>query len=611
MIQVERKNNLNILIAIITAFCILMPAVSPAKEIMFQASLDRNIIYLDQTAQLSLQFDGSSKLPAPDVPQISGLQSRYLGPSTRMSIVNGQMSSSVTHSYRIVPTKTGKFTIGPLTVEHKDNTYSSNKLTLEVLDSASRRHGRSNTQRQPAPNVSDRVFVEMHTAKDKLYVNEITPLTIKLFISSSRVRDIQYPSYNHDGFSVEEFNKPKQYKANIDGVIYDVVEFQTKIFATKAGQFALGPAKLKANIVTQKKSRRHSFGFDDFFGRDPFDGLFGNYESHPVELSSDELRLTILSLPNMGKPEDFKSAVGNFSMNLTVSPQQVRVGDPVTLKMTITGKGNFGTVQPPLLENDNLFKVYEPQIRQENNRKIFEQVLIPISENVSGLPDISFSYFDPNKEQYRSIIKKKIPLIVTMAERNEEITILDPAGRSEQPLKREIIGRDIIYIKESPGKLVTKDNYLYRNPFFLIMQIIPLICFAAFCMYRRKQERLNTDIGYARRLSAPKKAKKGIRESERYLQKNLAQEFYDTLFKTMRDYLGDRFHIPSGGITEASIDTILADKNLDVTIASKLKNIFRECDMVRYAPAEFNALRMNETLKDMKETIGYLEKQKN
>ncbi len=587
-----------------------MPAVSPAKEIMFHASLDRNIIYLGQSVQLSLQFDGSSKLPAPDLPEISGLQSRYLGPSTRMSIVNGKMSSSVTHSYRIVPTKTGKFTIGPLTVENKGNKYSSNALSLEVLDRASQRHRHSNNQRQPEPDLSDRVFVEMQADKDQLYVNEITTLTIKLFINSISVRDIQYPSYNHDGFSTDEFEKPKQYKANRGGVTYNVVEFQTSLFATKAGQFALGPAKLKANLVTQKKSRRRSFGFDDFFGSDPFDNFFGNYETQPVELKSNELRLTVLSLPYQGKPEDFKNAVGNFSMDLTVSPQKVHVGDPVTVRMTIIGKGNFSTVNSPVLRNDDMFKVYEPQITQEDNRKIFEQVLIPTSAKVTRLPDVSFSFFDTDKEQYSSILKENIPLSVMKAERKEEITILDPASLLKQPLKKEIIGRDIIYIKESPGKLVTKDSYLYRNPLFLILQIIPVIFFAALCIYRRKQEKLSTDIGYARRLSAPKKAKKGIREAERYLQRNLAQEFYDTVFRTVRDYLGDRFHMPSGGITEASLDDILRDKNVDTTIVNKLKNIFKECDMVRYAPAEFNSSRMNETLREIKETIDYLERQK-
>jgi hypothetical protein len=78
----------------------------------------------------------------------------------------------------------------------------------------------------------------------------------------------------------------------------------------------------------------------------------------------------------------------------------------------------------------------------------------------------------------------------------------------------------------------------------------------------------------------------------------------------LRDYLGNRFHVPSGGITGDSLDSIMKGKNIDSGIAERVKNIFRECDMVRYAPAEFNIARMEETLKEMRESIDYLERQK-
>ncbi|MBI5666152.1 MAG: BatD family protein, partial [Nitrospirae bacterium] len=98
---------------------VLISSVAYAKEINFQAALDRDVIYLGQSAQLQLQFQGSTDIPAPDMPAIDGFQLHYAGPSTMMSIVNGRMSSSVTHIYRLVPLKTGKFQIGPFSVQHE------------------------------------------------------------------------------------------------------------------------------------------------------------------------------------------------------------------------------------------------------------------------------------------------------------------------------------------------------------------------------------------------------------------------------------------------------------------------------------------------------------
>ncbi len=53
------------------------------------------------------------------------------------------------------------------------------------------------------------------------------------------------------------------------------------------------------------------------------------------------------------------------------------------------------TVSPPVLESMEGFKVYEPQVRQEGNTKIFEQILMPETEKITAIPEVSFSFFDP------------------------------------------------------------------------------------------------------------------------------------------------------------------------------------------------------------------------
>jgi hypothetical protein len=42
----------------------------------------------------------------------------------------------------------------------------------------------------------------------------------------------------------------------------------------------------------------------------------------------------------------------------------------------------------------------------------------------------------------------------------------------------------------------------------------------------------------------------------------------------------------------------------------KIKNIFAECDMARYAPTELGTEKMENTLKELKETIDFLERSK-
>lgn len=581
-----------------------------AGEINFEATVSRNIVSLGQSIQLNLVFEGAKDISAPELPAIDGFQSRYVGPSTMMSIVNGRMSSSITHMYRLIPLKTGKFTLGPFPFQQKGNTYISNDLMVEVIDSSSGRAATPNTQRGHASSLKDRVFLEMRTGKNKIYINEPVLLTIKLYIGGVRIRDIQYPEFTADGFSVEQFGKPKQYQENRGGVVYDVVEFTTEIFGTKADAFSLGPATLHANLVMKGERRGHSSPFDGFFGRDPFEGFFGGYSTEPIELRSDAVELSVVALPEEGRPPGFHGSLGHFDFHMEAAPRRVKAGDPVTLKMTISGQGNLTTVKSPAVSGSEDYKVYDPQTVQEGKKKIFEQVVIPLKDTVREIPAVSFSFFDPESGEYRTISRGPLSISVAKPDTQEVATIIESAGTAQRPIAREDFGRDLIYIKGSPGTFRERGAYLYRNAIFLMLHTIPLMIFVAAWIMKKRRERLSTDIEYARRLSAPKKASKGIREAGRFMEKGRPAEFYDSVFKTLREYIGDRFHMASAGITADVIDNALKEKGIDGQVLGRLRNVFRECDMARYAPAGLDAENMTKTLNDLKEIIDHCERYK-
>ncbi|MHB8155286.1 MAG: BatD family protein, partial [Candidatus Omnitrophota bacterium] len=205
-----------------------------AKEINFEATVDRNKVGLGQSLQLNLTFDGSQNLPILELSTIEGFQVRYLGPSTRMSIINGQTASSVTYIYTLLPTKVGAFRIGPFRFEHNGSTYNSNTINIEVLESI----GQTENQATPegplqTKDLNERIFLTLQLKKNKVYLNELIPVTIKLFVNKLGVRDIQFPQFNHDGFSVGEYGAPKQYQEVAGGINYEIIEFQTTIFGLK------------------------------------------------------------------------------------------------------------------------------------------------------------------------------------------------------------------------------------------------------------------------------------------------------------------------------------------------------------------------------------------
>ena len=601
-----KKYALNLIFVFMTTAAILLNAYSCfAKDIAFQSSVDKNRVSLGDDIILSLTFTGTQSIPAPDFTNVEGFHAKYIGPSTMVSIINGSMSASITHKYVLIPLKAGKFQVGPVTFKYGSDTYASNILTVEVVEGPVSDNRPIRTAGVPPLKFEDKIFVVMEPQRTQAYLNETIPLKIKLYVNKLPVRDIQLPQFAHDGFSTEALDRPRQYEEIRQGILYDVLEFDTVIFGTRPGISNLGPAELDCVLLEKQRRTGGIFGDDD-----PFDDFFGKYTAYPLHLKSNQVSMTILPLPEEGKPQNFSGAVGSFDFNLEADPKYVKAGDPVTVKMIVRGDGNLNTVTTPNIGSQDNFKVYDPQFKQEGNTKTFEQVVIPKIETVTEIPAVSFNFFDPAKKQYVAITKGPIPIKVEKSTEREGLKIVEADAISRPLVKKETLGRDIIYIKELPGNLRKKDAYLYKNKLFLLLQSILLLCFIVIVTLNKRRERLKTDIRYARRIRAPKEARNGLKESKKYLSQGKIQNFYDTIFGTLQKYLGDKFHLPSAGITANIIDEVLKNKNIDERVLDELRSIFNECDVARYAPTEVSVEKMQNTFLKLERIIDYLERQK-
>jgi len=617
-----KVNNFNFFRIFILGACalFLMGRTSDcfAKDIPFEVSADKNKVSLGSSLQLSLNFNGLQNMPAPELPEIKCFQCRYLGPSTMMSIVNGKVSGSITHNYMLLPVEAGVFKIGPFRIEHNGDKYVSNQIEVEVLKGQPQSSARSGSQQEPAAeeqikDLGDRIFVKVKTGKSSGYLNEEIPLSIKLYVKGLAVKDIQYPEIEREGFSIGAFGKPDQYQELYKGINYDVIEFKVSVFGLKPGQFMLGPAHIKCTLLLRNAARRkQAFGAASPFDDDIFDNLFGGYQAYPLDLKSDGAMFTVFDLPSADKPADFAGALGNFSLEAGISPSEVKLGDPVTLEMIVSGNGNFSTVGAPRLDSEKGLKVYEPQVKQEAGRKTFEQVVIPVSMEVKEIPAVTLSFFDTQSGKYVTLKKGPFPVRINKPDKEEEFKIVEairPPDSVSAP-RDEKLGRDILYIKDNPGKLKRTNSYLYKNKVFLGAQVIPLLVYLITLLLYVRKKRLDTDIKYARGLAAPRKARAGLAQAKKYLKKAEAAKFYDTLFLILREYLGDRFHLSSKGITISVIDEHLRKAGVEENVLSRLKDIFKECDMVRYASGSLGKEDMQSSLDGLEEIIDYLQRKK-
>lgn len=592
----------------LAAFLVLTAPACLAKDVDFEASVDKRRIGPDDSIVLSLAFHGTQGVPAPDLSEMEGFHAQYIGPSTMMSIVNGRMSASVTHKYVLIPLRVGTFRLGPFSLEYGGDTYAAPSITVEVVEGrAARRSQPADAPRQKL-EFEDRIFVVLEPGKTEAYLNEQIPIKVKLYVNRLSVRDIQYPKLTHDGFSAEPFTNPRQYRETLGGVLYDVIEFETIAFGTRAGTLELGPAGIECNLLLQEKSRRRSV-FDEMFGGDdPFDSFFGRYTKHPLDLESRPVSVTILPFPREGRPQNFKGAVGDFDLRFEADPKKVKVGDPITLRMTVEGNGNFKTIDRPSIDFGDKFKVYEPEVTQGEWSKSFEVVIVPKDSGVTEIPEAGFSSFDPAAKRYKEVRRGPIPVEVMPLPKGEELKVFElPGGTIGPKAKKEILGRDIIYIKDNPGRLKRRGEFLYKNKLFVIFQFLPLFAVVGTLLFQKRRERFRTDIRYARKMRAPRKARKNLLEVRRLLEAKEPERFFEAVFKTLQEYIGDKFHLPSAGIT-ASVVGELRLRNIDEELLNKLKKCFEACDTARYAPSHAVEESMRSVLELLQDVIDKFER---
>ncbi|OQX81749.1 MAG: hypothetical protein B6D56_01355 [Candidatus Omnitrophica bacterium 4484_70.1] len=608
------KKGKNSLVGVVfVSILLLLSKESYASNIRFEATVDRNRVALGSSLQLNLTFYGTQNIPPPDIGKIKGFKVQYLGPSTRFSMVNGKVSTSITHIYTLIPLKTGTFQLGPFSFTYQGKKFTSQAITVEVVKAQSLPSQPGVSEESvPTEELSDRIFLTMEVGKKKIYLNEVVPLTIKLYINGVTVRDIQYPEFEHEGFSIEKFPQPRQYRQNIGGKLYDVVEFHANIFAVKPGKLILGPATVKCKLLVRRRfSHRHS-PLDEFFDKDFFDDFFDDffthYQSYPFSVTSPQIAVTVLPLPSENVPSDFKGAVGNFHLKAEVSPKEAKVGDPITLTITVEGKGNFNTVFPPSISSKKGFKVYEPEVKQTDDKKIFKQVFIPTSEEINSIPEITFSFFDPDTKSYHTIRKGPFPIIVKKPQ-EEGIKLVESVPQ-EKISSHEHLGRDIIYIKSSLGKVRRQGVYLYKSLGLWIFHLIAFLVFAGILGIYRRKEKFRTDERYARRKRASIEVRQGLEKAWQLLNGEKSKEFFDVVFKTIRDYLGNRLHHSGGELTVPLIEKVLKEKGVGEEILNQIIMIFEECEMVRYASSNIDKERMQKVYDSLKRVVNYLEKQK-
>lgn len=587
-----------------------------AEDISLTATIDRNSLTLNDRLQLTLTIHGTQDTTPPSFPSIDGFTLLF-GPkiSAETSIINGVVSVSKGYTYVLQPAAKGKFTIGPSTVEYKGKVYSSSPVTVEVADIAP-------SSGSQAPDISKLVFVELRTDKNEAYIYEQVILSFRFYFQKGLpVADLDYGAPATKNFMEEKLGDQRQYEEIRDGIVYNVLELRTALFPMVSGELPITQARLKCNLIIQQRRDQRDSPFDNFFSDAFFDDFFGRGQKrYPVERTTGSVTVKVKPLPEQGKPKEFNGAVGTYNMDVSMKTQHVKVGDPITISMSVYGEGNIQTINEPLLvlNNEKDFKLYPAESNTQitnrdeliRGRKVFSKVIEPQKTDLKSIPAIVFSFFDPRAGQYRTITKEPIPIAVEAGEQEMPIQLtLSGSNIASAKQQAHILTQDILPIMTNLSSLRNQGDRIYTNPFLIACLSIPAIAVIASFFVTRQKERLQTDIGYARDKRAHAIAKKRLVVAKSALSRYVPEEFYSALSKSMADYLADKFNISAASVTGDKAGILLKRRGVDDNTIKEVSRCLTDFDYRRFSKDGGTKEEMDHSLTLAEQLITKLERQ--
>ena len=567
------------------ALLIAVSLTAVAQNGTFVATVDRSTVGTGDRFEVSFTVSGS------DVNGVRNFRAPNFSPfvvlsgpnqSTNMQFINGQMSGSVTYTYYLYARQTGKYSVGAASVDYKGTTLQTQPIPIEVVQ------GKPQTQQKEADasqNVGDNLFIRAFSDRQRVKQGEPVTITYKLYtrLQVSGYDIAKAPVYQ--GFWAEEIEQPKQPAVNnetFEGKQYRVAMIRkTALFPTQSGKLVISPLEVRCAFQLQSRKKSND-PFDSFFN-DPFFSRMQNVEQ---DFKSNPLNVTVDPLPG-NAPAGFSGAVGRFTFTATADKKEVKTGDPITLRLTITGSGNIKLLTPPKPNLPADFEAYDPKISDEITRdggvirgkKIAEYLIIPRNAGDRAIEPIAFSYFDLDRNSYNTLRSQRFDFTVLAGK--------DMSGGAAIASKSDVrlLGEDIRFLKLTMGELQPIGESPFASTWLVALFVFPPLAFFGAFAYRKRQEKLSGKVDQLRFAKAGREATKRLKQARKLFSQGNTENYHGEVSKALMGYLEDKLHIPKASLTIDEAASLLEQHHVPAETVQTLRSCIDRAEFARFAPS--------------------------
>ena len=580
------------------AFVLTAPIQAQEEEaVLFEVKLSKSTLGINErlNIEFSMNRDGDNFQP----PDFEGFRV-VMGPTQSISSmwVNGVRSYSKTYSYILAPTARGTFTIKQSSIVIDGETYKSLPKKVTVTAAVEK----PSDERTVDDIASENLHLVAEVSKTDPYLNEPVSVVYKLYVSPTinvnDFRPLDNPKYNNfwsqdlplTRYTVENTTyKGKPYRY--------VILKRVVLYPQKNGKLEIEPLSLDVTLDVPTDKR-------DFFGR-------RTYRQTNMTVSAGRRTINVKALPIAGRPESFNGAVGSFDFSVTTSKQMLNASESLQAKVSVKGKGNLKLFQLPEPSLPSALEVYEPEFNEKIRTTLTgmqgevsnSYTIVPAYRGKYPLPEISFTYFDPEAEKYVTLSSAEITINVLDGPQRESIAKATPTSQRQSVAVEG--GGQFNFIKLKPKLQKKGYNFFFASTGFYIWLLSPVLLIPIAVLFGKKREAIARDVEGSKVKKANKLARKYLSTAKKALGNKEA--FYVAMEKALHNYLKAKLKIETSEFAKEKIAALLTKKGSDTDTVNGFIRLLQNCEMARYSP--FSNVQMQQDYENASDVISSLDKQ--
>jgi len=431
----------------------LLACLWPGAALAVQAHLEMDVreLRVGETASLRLVITGGAADATPAMPAVPNLTLTAQRPQAEIVSVNFQTYRITTYTWAVRATAVGDAVLGPVPLTVGGRRYRVAPIELKVVAPT------------PGEAGTNLLVASLEPSPDELAIGAPVPfwqgqaLVYHFsFAHQETIYGADWTKPDFEGFESAPGAEPstRDYSLQRDGHNYTVHDADVPLRAVQPGRFELTPSVVKAQFpVERSQRRRHRDPFEDFFGGGLAGSMFA--ETRSEVLASNSLLVEILPLPEQGRPLSFDGLVGSFEVTTDLAERQLKVGDSVTLTVTIRGDGVLAGVDLPAAAPDDQLRAYDDVADIKaglvggsyRSRATLRRALVPTAQGSFELSPIALSWFDPAEARYVEWAMPTMILEVAPGEPGDAAVVANfatPQGDTQKAVAT--LGEDILPI---------------------------------------------------------------------------------------------------------------------------------------------------------------------